>query len=555
MRRSHWIAGIVLLVAAAAGGWWAGARMGSHAPMPATAEAGDGPCPGGAEPSYWKAPMDPTYVRDEPGKSPMGMDLVPVCPGEGAALGGSGVRIDPGLVQNMGVRTAAADRRELARKVRTLGRVAYDERRVDHVHTKVQGWIERLSVEYEGELVERGQPLLQIYSPELVSTQEELLLAARYRDSTRESPFEDVSQGGEDLFQATRRRLELWDVSKRDIERLLESGKVRKNLTLYAPTGGVVTHLMAREGMEVGPNDNLYTIADLSHVWLYADVYEYELPWVREGQRAAIDLSYLPGRSFEGTVTYVYPFLDPKTRTARVRIELENPDLTLKPEMFANVTIETETRPDVLAIPEEAVIRSGKRSLAVVALGEGRFEPREVTLGIDSGDGWIEVLEGIAEGDRVVTSGQFLIDSESKLQEAVQKMLAAAPAEAAEPATPQPASALWTCPMHPEIVREEPGSCPICMMALEPSEPTDPHAGHAMPGMGHEGHVMPESDDPHAGHSMPDSAAPTDPHAGHSMSGMKHEGHVMPAPDDPHAGHTMPESATPADPHAGHTEE
>jgi Cu(I)/Ag(I) efflux system membrane fusion protein/cobalt-zinc-cadmium efflux system membrane fusion protein len=429
--------------------------------------------------------MDPTYVREEPGKSPMGMDLVPVCPGEGAAGAGGGIEINPALVQSMGVRMAPVTRRDLARKVRAVGRVAYDERRVDHVHTKVQGWIERLFVEYEGEAVRRGQPLLEIYSPQLVSTQEELLLAARYRDATSESSFGDVSGGGEDLLLATRRRLELWDISKRDIDRLLETGEVRKNLTLYAPTEGVVTHLMAREGMEVGPNDNLYTIADLSRVWLYADVYEYELPWVREGQNAVIDLSYLPGRTFEGAVTYVYPFLDPKTRTARVRVELENPDLTFKPDMFANVTIETEIHPDVLAVPEAALIRSGRRTLAVVALGEGRFSPREVALGIDSGDGWVEVQGGLAEGDRVVTSGQFLIDSESKLQEAVQKMLAAQPA--------------------PDAEQEE---HPMPTAEGDP-EPADPHAGHATPQPAQE-------HDPHAGHTMEAQTVMPGAHEGHA---------------------------------------
>ncbi len=515
MRSRHWIALLaVVAVLAAVGGWWAGTRTGVGAPARSAAR-GDGPCPGGAEPLYWKAPMDPTYVRDEPGKSPMGMDLVPVCAGQEAAGGDSGISINPALVQSMGVRVAPVARRDLARKVRAVGRVAYDERRVDHVHTKVQGWIERLFVEYEGELVRRGQPLLEIYSPELVSTQEELLLAARYRDATRGSRFEDVSRGGEELFDATRRRLELWDIPKRDIQRLLESGEVRKTLTLDAPTQGVVTHLMVRKGMEVGPNNNLYTIADLSRVWLYADVYEYELPWVREGQNAVIELSYLPGRTFEGTVTYVYPFLDPKTRTARVRIELDNPDLILKPDMFANVTIETETHDDVLAVPEEAVIRSGRRSLAIVALGEGRFSPREVALGIDSGDGWVEVRDGLAEGDRVVTSGQFLIDSESKLREAVQKMLAAQPAAEDE---------------HEGHTMPTP----------DPGAPSDPHAGHDMPGASdpHAGHTMPEpshpmpspSDDPHAGHAMPDSGHAMDPHAGHEMSSDPatsgaHEGH------------------------------
>ena len=479
MKAAHGIAVIGLVAAAAAGGWWAGARTTPSSPAPSSRAAGDGPCPGGAEPLYWKAPMDPTYVRDEPGKSPMGMDLVPVCPGEGAVVGGGGVQIEPGLVQNMGVRIAPVARRDLSRKVRAVGRVAYDERRVDHVHTKIQGWIEKLYVEYEGEMVKRGQPMLEIYSPQLVSTQEELLLAARYRDSTRESRFEDVSRGGEDLFVATRRRLELWDVSERDIQRLLETRQVRKNLTLYAPGPGVVVDLAVRKGMVVDPNTRLYTIADLSHVWIYADVYEYELPWIAEGQRGVAELSYLPGKSFEGEVTYVYPSLDPKTRTARVRLELPNPGIILKPNMFANVTIETATLEDVIAAPEEAIIRSGQRTLAIVAAGEGRFSPREVSLGIDSGDGWVEVRDGLVEGERVVTSGQFLIDSESKLQEAVQKMLSAK------------------------------------------SEPDAKHEGHAMSTTPAEGGAP--SPDPHAGHTMPELAPEPDPNAGHSMKGHVEE--------------------------------
>ncbi len=199
---------------------------------------------------------------------------------------------------------------------------------------------------------------------------------------------------------------------------------MRKNLFLYAPSSGVVTHMMVRDGMEVGPSDNLYTIADLSRVWLLAEVYEYELPWIAVGQRGLVELSYLPGTALEGEVTYVYPYLDPKTRTARVRLEIPNPDRVLKPDMFANVTIRAEERPGVLAVPDEAVIRSGRRSVAIVALGEGRFEPRELELGIDSGDGWLEVRSGLAEDEVVVTSGQFLIDSESRLQAAVRKLLA-----------------------------------------------------------------------------------------------------------------------------------
>lgn len=390
-------------------------------------DADDGPCPGGAQPLHWKAPMDPTYVRDQPGKSPMGMDLVPVCPGGGGAEG-TGIRIDPAVVQSIGVRTAPVERRDLARQVRTVGRVTYDERRVSHIHTKFQGWIERLYVKYEGERVEHGQPLLEIYSPELVSTQEELLQAVRYRESTVGSPFADVAEGGEALLRAARRRLELFDIRDRDIDRLLETGQVRKTLTLYAPTEGVVTHLMAREGMEVNANDNLYTIADLSRVWVQADVYEYELPWVELGQLATVELSYLPDAEFEGEVTYVYPYLDPKTRTARVRIELPNPEGVLKPDMYANVTIDTRVLEDAVVVPDEAVIRSGRRNLVVVARGEGRFEPREVDLGVSSGDGWVQIQDGVAPGERIVTSGQFLIDSESRLRAAVQQMLSS-PAE------------------------------------------------------------------------------------------------------------------------------
>lgn len=417
-----------VIVAALAGlggllvrGWMEGEAVMS-AGKPGDAARADGPCPGGAAALYWRAPMDPAYVRDAPGKSPMGMDLVPVCPDEGGAAPAGMVSIDPTIVQNIAVRTAPALRRDLTRKLRTVGRVTYDERLIEHVHTKIQGWVEKLHVEFEGQTVKKGEPLLEVYSPELVSTQEELLLASRYRDVTAESPFADVREGGEALLKASRRRLELWDIPRRDIDRLLAKKEIRKNLTLYSHTQGVVTHMMVRHGMQIGPNDNLYTIADLSRVWLYADVYEYELPWVRVGQRATVQLSYLPGTTFEGEVAYVYPFLDPKTRTARVRIELPNPDGTLKPDMYANVTIDTEPRSQVIVVPDEAIIRSGTRSLAIVALGGGRFRPVKVKIGLDSGDGWLEIREGLEEGDEVVISSQFLIDSESRLKEAIQKL-------------------------------------------------------------------------------------------------------------------------------------
>jgi Cu(I)/Ag(I) efflux system membrane fusion protein/cobalt-zinc-cadmium efflux system membrane fusion protein len=448
---------LVLCVAllSAAAGWLASSwRMSSG-----TAEngaTGDGPCPGGAQANYWKAPMDPSYVRDRPGKSPMGMDLVPVCPGDDEGRG-DGVRVASNVLQNMGVRTIRVRRRDLSRKIRAVGRIEYDERRISHVHTKIQGWIEKLYVEYEGQRVRQGQRMLEVYSPELFATQEELLVAARYRSKMASSPFEDVRKGGEDLFEATRRRLELWDIPDRDIERLLSTGDVRRTAALYAPSSGIVTKIMARQGMEVGPNDNLFTIADLSRVWVYADVYEYEIPWVDMGETAKVELRSMPGMTYDATVTYVYPYLDAKTRTVRVRLELPNPDGTLKPEMFATVTIDAERHPNALSVPESAVIRSGRRNLVILALGEGRFDPREVELGLESGDGWIEVRSGLSEDDVVVDSGQFLIDSESRLREAVQTLAGHDSASEADSEAPTE----HTMGGRPE---------------------TDPHAGHVMPG-------------------------------------------------------------------------
>jgi multidrug efflux pump subunit AcrA (membrane-fusion protein) len=418
---------VVVAVVALAAGWWGRGMTSSPHSMDLGGEgsSANGPCPGGAEPLYWKAPMDPSYVRETPGKSPMGMDLVPECPSAANAAPEGAVVIDPATVQNIGVRTAAVERRDLSRAVRAVGRVAYDERRVVHVHTKVQGWIENLFVDFVGQEVKRGQPLLEIYSPELVATQEELLLAARYRESTQNSAFDDVREGGESLFGATKRRLALWDIADKDVDRLLKTGEVKRTLTLYAPASGYITRLGVRSGMEVQPNSNLYTIADLSHVWVLADVYEFELPWLDLGQMAEVELSYLPGVLMQGELTYIAPFLDPKTRTAEVRLELDNTDGKLKPGMFGNAVIAGAPRPNTLSIPTEAVIRSGTRTLAVVVLGEGQFEPRDIQLGLDSGDGWLEVLTGLDDGEDVVVSSQFLIDSESNLQEAVKKLLAA----------------------------------------------------------------------------------------------------------------------------------
>ena len=385
----------------------------------------DKPAPGSASDgervvAYWRAPMDPSYTSHEPGQSPMGMDLVPVYEDELQAEGT--VTIDPATVQNIGVRTAPVERRPLHRTVRTVGRVDYDETRLTDVNTKIAGWVEKLFVDYTGQMVEKGEPLLQIFSPELVAAQEEYLTAVDYGERMRAGGGGEGAAGARDLLSASLQRLRYWDISDRQIEDLRRTGEVRRTMTVHSPQEGTVVHKAVYDGQHIGPGQHLYRIAELSRVWVYADVYEYELPWVREGQEAEVELSYLPGKTFTGKVTYVYPFLESKTRTVKVRMSFPNPELELKPEMYANVTIRSPLPADsVLTVPVQAVIHSGPRRLAVVSLGEGRFQPREIRVGAEA-QGFYEVLEGLREEERIVTSAQFLIDSESNLKAAVSSM-------------------------------------------------------------------------------------------------------------------------------------
>lgn len=371
---------------------------------------------------YWRAPMDPSYISDKPGKSPMGMDLVPVYAGEDNFA--STITVDPTVVQNMGVRTAPINRRNLVREIRALGRVTYDETRLAHIHTKFDGYIEEAYVAATGQRVKKGEPLVAIYSPELVSTQEEYLEAYRGYQSAQTGGNEYKITQTRDLLSSTKRRLEFWDISEDQISRLEESGTVTKTMVLRSPFNGVVIEKEAVDGMRVQPGMKLYEIADLSAVWVEADIYEYELPWVREGQQVEMNLSYMPGRTLEGYVDYIYPYLDDKTRTVKVRSVFPNENYELKPGMYSSVRIKSEIGKEVLSIPEESVIWSGERTLIFLALGEGRFASRDVKLGALSGDGYYEVLSGIQPGETVVTSGQFLLDSESKLKESLQKMLA-----------------------------------------------------------------------------------------------------------------------------------
>jgi Cu(I)/Ag(I) efflux system membrane fusion protein/cobalt-zinc-cadmium efflux system membrane fusion protein len=378
---------------------------------------------------YWVAPMDPTYIREEPGKSPMGMDLVPVY--EDEALGGSVIRIDPVTQQNMGVRTAEAVRRDLKRTVRTVGLVGYEEPRQFSINAKIGGWIETLHVNETGQFIKKGQPLLSIYSPELVAAQEEYLLALNNKSRLEKSPFPEIAEGAERLLESSRKRLNYWDISDRQIERLRKTGEVKKSLTLYAPYDGIVTLKMANEGQRIQAGMELFRISDISNVWIYADIYEYELPWVKVGQEARVELPY-GGEPIRGKIDQIYPYLEAKTRTVKARIVLDNPEFTLKPDMYVNVLIDAQTVKDVLAIPSEAVIDTGKSRTVFVALGDGKFEPRQIRTGLRGEKGYIQVEEGLLPGEWVVTSAQFMLDSESQLREAISKMM--------EPKQPAPSA-------------------------------------------------------------------------------------------------------------------
>ncbi|NOY12615.1 MAG: efflux RND transporter periplasmic adaptor subunit [Deltaproteobacteria bacterium] len=390
-------------------------------PLKATTGASGGAASGERKVKYWQAPMDPTYIRNEPGKSPMGMDLVPVY--EDEATGGAIIKIDANTIQNMGVRTARVLRGNLSRTIRTIGLVAYNEPEQYVVNTKIAGWIEKLYVAELGQKVKKGQKLLEIYSPELVTAQQELLLARDNYRSLQKSSFPQIVANAKRLLEASRKRLELWDVSKKQISRLEKTSEVRKTVTLYAPYSGIVTKKLTRQGAYAKPGVALLNLADLSKVWVLADIYEYQLPWVKVGQQAVVELPYVHDRKFSARISYLYPYVEAKTRTVKARIEFDNADSELRPDMYVNVYLHGETVTGALLIPQEAVLYSGEHTRVFIALDGGRFEPREVKVGLQGEDGLIEIKQGLLEGELVVTSAQFLLDSESKLREAIQKML------------------------------------------------------------------------------------------------------------------------------------
>ena len=492
------LSGLPLLLAVACGGLpSSGGDEPATSPAAAAATTASGDQGEPTTTGLWTCGMHPEVVQDHPGECPIcGMDLEPI------RRGGDGpvVEVDAGTRLAMGVRTGLVQRRPVFQQVRTVGQVEVGEDELSVVNLRFGGWVEGLRVERTGDAVSRGQVLFEIYSPELVAAQEELLLARRQGDAALEA--------------SVRRKLELWGLGARDIDGILSAGEARRTLPIRAPAAGFVLHKNLVEGARVEPGKDLFRIGQLERIWVVAEVYEVDAPWVEEGQPAHVELPWQPGTVLEGSVAYVYPTLDTMTRTMKVRLELENWGLgrpsaaqagtvradgtaaaqrfpALKPGMFADVTIQVRRDEATIAVPTEAILHSGTRQLAFVVAGDGRYEARELRTGLVSADRHTEIIEGLAEGDEIVISGQFLIDAESQLQEALQSLAARGQDE------PQAATGhshgdhapyehpvhgggrdhpegdwyrsdlQYTCPMHPEVVQDGPGRCPDCKMFLE----------------------------------------------------------------------------------------
>ncbi|HWR14671.1 MAG TPA: efflux RND transporter periplasmic adaptor subunit [Terriglobales bacterium] len=363
---------------------------------------------------YWYDPMHPNYRSDKPGTAPdCGMDLVPMYEGQGGVENGM-IKVTPERQRILGIRTAPVEEKVVTRTLRTSGQVVPDETRIAHVHVKTPGWIENVYVDFVGQMVKKGQPLFTIYSPDLVATQEEYLIAKRGQQQLGSSSYMDVAHNSQSLLESARQRLELWDLTEAQIQRLDQTGQVNRTITVYSPVTGYVTDRKAFPHVAVNGDSDIYTITDLSRVWVTADVYESELPYVKVGQPANIKLSYVPGKTFSGRVTYNYPTLDPQTHTAKVRIDVPNTGLMLKPNMFADVELEIRYGKHVV-VPEGAVLNSGTMQTVFVVHDDGKFEPRQVNVG-PTVDGQTIIEFGLEKGEAIVSSGNFLLDSESRMK-------------------------------------------------------------------------------------------------------------------------------------------
>jgi membrane fusion protein, copper/silver efflux system len=470
---------------------------------------------------YWQDPMHPAYTSDQPGKAPdCGMDLVPVYEDglSEANLTEGSFRISPEKQQLIGVTYGEVAYKNVSRVFKAVGKINYDETKIVRIHPKVEGWIENVFVDFVGKEVRQGQPLISLYSPELVSTQQEYLIALKGRNELSESPFAEAVSMSESLLEATRRRLQLWDITEEQIQDLEKRGAPTKALTLYAPTNGYVLARNAYAKQRVTPEVELFSIADLSTIWLVADIYQNEAPEIRIGQTASFTLSYFPNQKFSGKVAYIYPQMDNETRTLKVRIDVPNPRMILKPEMYANVEFHIDYGKRLI-VPQEAIMDSGSEQLVFVGHDGGYLEPRKVQLG-ENVDGQFIVLSGLKAGERIVTSGNFLVDSESKLKSAAGGMGmpgmnhgGGAPADAKKPASsdhsqhqpdvpkapqakpedhsehqpkvqkpedhsqhqkkPERQILYWYDTMHPEVRSDKPGKCPKCGMDLVPKYPDE----------------------------------------------------------------------------------
>jgi RND family efflux transporter MFP subunit len=386
---------------------------------------------------YYRDPKAPDYKSQQPGLNPdTGNDLEPVYADDASTMPVGTVQITPEKQQLIGVKYDQVEVTGGGRTIRAVGEVAFDETRIQHVHTKVEGWIDKVFVDFTGQQVKRGDPLLTIYSPDMLATQRELLLAVKAKNLMKSSALPAAYDQSESLLQAARRRLELWDLSETQIDQVLQTGQPIKNITLYSPVTGYVTDRKAFPQLKVMPELDLYTIVDLSRVWIMADVFEYEAPNIHLGETARVSLQALPGRTYGAHVNYIQPQIDPVTRTLKVRLDMDNPGLTLKPDMYANVEFRINL-PSMLTVPAEAILDAGERKTVFIDRGNGFLEPRQIKTGEREGDR-IQVLSGLSGGERVVTSGNFLIDSESQLKAAAAGMGGAAGTPGMTSQTPTP---------------------------------------------------------------------------------------------------------------------
>ena len=413
---------VVLALAAAGGGYWAGSRQAATSVQDAAAPMAGGAA-AGAKPErrllYYRNPMGLADTSPTAKKDPMGMDYIAVYSGdaEEEAMPANQLKISTEKIQKLGVRTEAAERRVLERSVRVAGRIEPDERRLYAIAPKFEGYVERLHVNVTGQPVSRGQPLFEVYSPELVSAQREYAIAVQGVDALKDAGGAAAS-GMKQLAESSLQRLKNWDISDEQVRALARTGEAKRSISFLSPVSGIVMEKKAVQGMRFMPGDTLFQVADLSSVWVVADVFEQDIGLVKTGARAKVTINAYPDRLFQGRVTYVYPTLKAETRTVAVRVELANPGLLLKPAMFAQVELSVSARGAVVTVPISAVIDSGTRQIVLIQQAEGRFEPREVRLGARN-DSHVEVVEGVKPGDQVVVSANFLIDAESNLKAAV----------------------------------------------------------------------------------------------------------------------------------------